>query len=188
MKGLLGAGCNVTDIGIVPTPVLYYSAQNLNAHGAIMITGSHNPAEYNGFKRVCGTGMLHGEAIQEVRAIIERADFEIGPEPCPALDAVTPYVDEVAAQFHFDRRIKVVADAGNGTAGPVIHRIFEKLNVDATELFFDIHGRFPNHHPDPTVPANLAALSPKSGKPAPSLAWPSMATRIASALSTNTAT
>ncbi len=78
VKGLLAAGCNVTDIGTVPTPVLYHSAQNLNAHGAIMITGSHNPAEYNGFKSVCGTGTLHGESIQEVLKIIQRADFEIG--------------------------------------------------------------------------------------------------------------
>src|ERR1700685_3803716 len=161
VQGLLAAGCNVTDIGVVPTPVLYHSAQNLNAHGAIMITGSHNPSEYNGFKSVCGTGTLHGEAIQEVLHIVERADFETGRGILSTSDAVTPYVDEVAAQFHLDRRIKLVADAGNGTAGPVIHRIFEKLNVDATELFFEMDGRFPNHHPDPTVPANLAHLIAK---------------------------
>jgi phosphomannomutase / phosphoglucomutase len=156
--GLRSAGCNVTDLGTVPTPVLYHSAQNLNAHGAIMITGSHNPSEYNGFKSVCGTGTLHGEAIQEVRRIIERADFETGSGSLTTTDAVTPYVNEVAGQFRLDRRIKVVADAGNGTAGPVIHRIFEKINVDATELFFEMDGHFPNHHPDPTVPANLASL------------------------------
>ncbi len=80
------------------------------------------------------------------------------------LDAVTPYVDEIAGQFQFERRIKVVADAGNGTAGPVIHRIFEKLNVDVTELFFEMDGRFPNHHPDPTVPANLQHLHRKSAR------------------------
>jgi phosphomannomutase/phosphoglucomutase len=161
VKGLLGAGCNVTDIGTVPTPVLYHSAQNLNAHGAIMITGSHNPSEYNGFKSVCGANTLHGEAIQEVRQIIERADFETGGGQLAGTDAVTPYVNEIAAQFRLDRRIKVVADAGNGTAGPVIHRIFEKINVDATELFFEMDGHFPNHHPDPTVPANLAHLIEK---------------------------
>ena len=141
--------------------MLYFSAQNLNADGAIMITGSHNPSEYNGFKSVCGSGTLHGEAIQDVLDIIQRADFETGHGTLATTDAVTPYVDEVAAQFHLDRRIKVVADAGNGTAGPVIHRIFEKLNVDATELFFDMDGHFPNHHPDPTVPANLAHLIAK---------------------------
>src|SRR5271170_179172 len=137
VKGLLATGCNVTDIGTVPTPVLYHSAQTLNAHGAIMITGSHNPSEYNGFKSVCGTGTLHGEAIQEVRKIIEHRDFEKGAGQLGA------------------------TDAGNGTAGPVIHRIFEKINVDATELFFEMDGHFPNHHPDPTVPANLAHLIAK---------------------------
>ncbi|HEX5229856.1 MAG TPA: phosphomannomutase/phosphoglucomutase [Bryobacteraceae bacterium] len=161
LKGLLASACNVTDIGTVPTPVLYHSAQNLNANGAIMITGSHNPSEYNGFKSVCGTGTLHGEAIQEVRGIIERADFETGAGELKTADAVTPYVNEVAAQFKLDRRIKVVADAGNGTAGPVIHRIFEKINVDVTELYFEMDGHFPNHHPDPTVPANLAHLIAK---------------------------
>jgi len=161
VKGLLAAGCNVTDIGTVPTPVLYHSAQNLNAHGAIMITGSHNPSEYNGFKSVCGASTLHGEAIQEVLHIIQRGEFETGNGTLTATDAVTPYVNEIAAQFKLDRRIKIVADAGNGTAGPVIHRIFEKINVDATELFFEMDGHFPNHHPDPTVPANLAALIDK---------------------------
>ena len=161
MKGLLASGCQVTDIGTVPTPVLYYSAQHLHADGAIMITGSHNPPEYNGFKTVCGQHTLHGESIQEVRRIIERQDFERGEGSETTADVVTPYIDEIASQFHFERRIKVVADAGNGTAGPVIHRIFEKLGVDATELYFEMDGVFPNHHPDPTIPANLRDLIDK---------------------------
>ena len=156
-KACWPSGCDVTDIGIVPTPVLYFSAQHLNADGAMMITGSHNPPEYNGFKTVCGSGTLHGEAIQEVRRIIESRDFERGSGRLSDRRRDRPYVDEIASQFHFDRRIKVVADAGNGTAGPVMHRIFEKLNVDVTELFFEMDGNFPNHHPDPTVPANLTA-------------------------------
>src|SRR5579864_1663462 len=123
VKGLLATGCDVTDLGVVPTPVLYYSAQRWQADGAIMITGSHNPAEYNGFKAVCGPGTLHGEAIQDVRRLIEQQDFEQGAGHLATIDAVTPYVDEIASQFHFDRRIKVVADGGNGTVGPVIHRI-----------------------------------------------------------------
>ena len=161
VQGLAASGCDVTDIGTVPTPVLYYSAQKLNADGAIMITGSHNPPEYNGFKTVCGAGTLHGEAIQEVRRLIERQDFERGAGQAASAEIVTPYVDEIASQFHLKRRVKVVADAGNGTAGPVIHRIFEKINLDATELFFEMDGRFPNHHPDPTVPANLFHLIEK---------------------------
>src|SRR5579872_3856720 len=110
VKGLLAAGCDVTDVGTVPTPVLYFSAQHLNADGAIMITGSHNPPEYNGFKSVCGSGTLHGEAIQEVWRIIERGDFENGHGQESTADMVTPYVYEVASQFKLERRIKVVAD------------------------------------------------------------------------------
>ncbi|HLG96010.1 MAG TPA: phosphomannomutase/phosphoglucomutase [Bryobacteraceae bacterium] len=161
VNGLIGAGCEVVDIGTVPTPVLYFSAQHLSADGAVMITGSHNPPEYNGFKSVCGAGTLHGEAIQEVRRIIEKQDFERGAGSGAHVDVTGAYVQEIAAQFRFDRRIKVVADAGNGTAGPVMHRIFEKLNLDATELFFNMDGNFPNHHPDPTVPENLDALIAK---------------------------
>ncbi len=161
VKGLLASGCDVTDIGVVPTPVLYYSAQKLEAGGAIMITGSHNPPEYNGFKTVCGTGTLHGETIQDVRLLIEQQDFESGNGALRSADVVTPYVDEIASQFHFDGRVKLVADAGNGTAGPVMHRIFEKVKANAIELFFEMDGNFPNHHPDPTVPANLAHLIEK---------------------------
>jgi len=161
VKGILATGCDVSDVGMGPTPVLYFSAQHWKADGAVMITGSHNPPEYNGFKTVCGPGTLHGEAIQDVRRLIEKQDFETGAGELTTIDAATPYVDEIAAQFKFDRRIKVVADAGNGTAGPVIHRIFEKLNIEPIELFFDMDGTFPNHHPDPTVPANLTFLIDK---------------------------
>ena len=161
IQGLLASGCDVTDIGVVPTPVTYFSAQHLHADGAVMITGSHNPSEYNGFKSVCGAGTLHGESLQKVREIIEKGDFERGAGKLATVDVVAPYVEEVASQFRFARRVKVVADAGNGTAGPVMHRIFEKLNVDVVEMYFDMDGRFPNHHPDPTVPTNLAKLVEK---------------------------
>ena len=159
MTGLKLSGCVVTDIGVVPTPVLYYSAFRLKADGAVMITGSHNPSEYNGFKVVSGPSTIHGEQIQEVRRIIESRDFLAGAGSEKTADVVTPYVDEVASQFQFERRVKVVFDAGNGTAGPVMTRIIAKLNCEPTELFFDMDGRFPNHHPDPTVPKNLEQLS-----------------------------
>jgi len=158
LSGLIASGCEVTDIGVVPTPLLYYSAVHLKADGAVMITGSHNPAEFNGFKTVCGSGTIHGEEIQDVRHLIESRDFASGSGSHHSMDVIPSYVDEVASQFHFDRRIRVVADAGNGTAGPVMHRLFERLNCDATQLFFEMDGRFPNHHPDPTVPANLKTL------------------------------
>ncbi len=158
IAGLLASGCDAIDVGTVPTPAVYFSAVHLKADGAIMITGSHNPPEYNGFKTVCGSGTIHGEAIQQVRQFIETGDFETGAGALSNYDIVTPYVDEVARAFKFERKIKVVVDAGNGTAGPAMHRILEKLNVDAVELFFEMDGRFPNHHPDPTVPENLAHL------------------------------
>src|SRR5258706_12210639 len=158
IAGLKDSGCLVTDIGVVPTPVLYYSVFHLKADGAVMITGSHNPSEYNGFKVVSGASTIHGGQIQEVRQLIENGDFLRGAGTEKLADLVTPYVDEISAQFHFERRVKVVFDAGNGTAGPVMRRIIAKLNCESSELFFDMDGRFPNHHPDPTVPANLTTL------------------------------
>jgi phosphomannomutase/phosphoglucomutase len=158
LKGLLASGANVLDVGTVPTPVLYYSAVYCKADGAIMITGSHNPPEYNGLKTVCGTGTLHGDAIQDVYKLIVSNDLESGEGTVKEVDAVAPYVDEVTSQFRFERKVKVVLDAGNGTAGPVVHRVLERLNVKADELFFEMDGNFPNHHPDPTVLANLSDL------------------------------
>jgi phosphomannomutase / phosphoglucomutase len=157
-RGLVSSGCQVADIGVVPTPLLYYSVFHLNSSGAVMITGSHNPAEYNGFKVMAGDSTIHGEQIQALRELVERRDFIRSAGAECSVDVVTPYVDEVASQFHFERRIRVVLDAGNGVAGPVMHRILERLNCQPTELFFEMDGRFPNHHPDPTVPEYLQQL------------------------------
>ena len=158
LEGLLSTGCEVTDIGVVPTPLLYFSAVHLETDGAVMITGSHNPSEFNGFKTVCGSGSLHGEAIQDVRRLIDARDFATGHGTQHSMDVIPAYLDELSPQFQFTRRIKVVLDAGNGTAGPVIHQLLKRLNVEVIELFFEMDGRFPNHHPDPTVPANLKDL------------------------------
>jgi phosphomannomutase/phosphoglucomutase len=161
MRGLKASGCQVTDIGVVPTPLLYYSVVHLGADGGVMITGSHNPPEFNGFKTVCGASTIHGEAIQEIRRLIETGALATGAGTETTADVVTPYVEEIASQFHFPRPVRTVFDAGNGTGGPVMHRILERLNVEATEMFFEMDGRFPNHHPDPTVPKNLDALIAK---------------------------
>jgi phosphomannomutase/phosphoglucomutase len=157
--GLKASGCQVCDIGIVPTPLLYYSVFHLQAGAAVMITGSHNPPEYNGFKIVCGASTIHGDEIQEIRRVIERQDFLTGSGSEESVDVSEAYVNEISAQFHFARRIRVVIDAGNGTGGPIMHRLLERLNCEATELFFEMDGRFPNHHPDPTVVENLAPLA-----------------------------
>src|ERR1035438_4130385 len=161
MRGLKGSGCDVIDLGVVPTPVLYYSVFHLKTDGAVMITGSHNPPEFNGFKTVCGESTIHGAAIQEIRRTIDAGDLATGEGTETTADVVTPYVAEVCAQFHFPRRIRVVFDAGHGTGGVVMHRILENLNVDATEMFFEMDGRFPNHHPDPTLIENLQPLIEK---------------------------
>jgi phosphomannomutase/phosphoglucomutase len=163
LEGLLASGCEVTDIGVVPTPLLYFSAVHMDADGAIMITGSHNPSEFNGFKTVCGPSTLHGETIQEVLRLIQSRDFVSGQGVDQHMDVIEAYIDAVAPQFELPeigkgRKLRVVLDGGNGTAGPVMHRLLQRLNVDAVELFFDMDGRFPNHHPDPTVPANLRHL------------------------------
>jgi phosphomannomutase / phosphoglucomutase len=158
LRGLVASGCELLDIGIVPTPVLYYSVIHLEADGGVMITGSHNPPEFNGFKVVAGASTIHGEEIQKVRQIIEARNLAGGTGSVLEADAVTPYVEEVSSQFQFSRPIKVVVDAGNGAGGPAMHRILKRLNVEATELYFEMDGRFPNHHPDPTMPANLEAL------------------------------
>ena len=160
LEGLIDSGCEVTDIGVVPTPVLYYSVHHLHADAGVMITGSHNPSEYNGFKMMTSTKSVFGEAIQEIQQILVKQDFLTGEGSVKQADAVTPYVDEVAAQFSkLSRRVKVVIDAGNGTGGPVMQRILDQINVDATPLFFEPDGRFPNHHPDPTVLENLEHLA-----------------------------
>ncbi|MGI9074767.1 MAG: phosphomannomutase/phosphoglucomutase [Bryobacteraceae bacterium] len=159
MQGLLAAGSHVLDLGTVPTPVLYYSAVHFKADGAVIITGSHNPPDCNGFKTVSGTSTLYGQAIQDVYKLIQNNDYEAGEGSVRSVDAITPYVDEIASQFKFERKVKLVVDAGNGTGGPTVHRLFEKLDVRAIEMFFDMDGNFPNHHPDPTVLATLKDLT-----------------------------
>ncbi|MEJ7606101.1 MAG: phosphomannomutase/phosphoglucomutase [Bryobacteraceae bacterium] len=161
VRGLIESGCSVTDVGKVPTPLLYFSVEHLGADGGVMITGSHNPAEYNGFKVVAGGGTIHGAEIQELRRIIETGEFAKGQGLETAFDIETPYVEEISKQFTLSRQVKIVIDCGNGAGGPAMHRILERLNVDAVELFFDMDGTFPNHHPDPTVEENLEHLRRK---------------------------
>ncbi|MBK9169789.1 MAG: phosphomannomutase/phosphoglucomutase [Bryobacterales bacterium] len=158
VRGLVESGCAVTDLGVVPTPLVYYSSFKLHADGAVMITGSHNAPEYNGFKIMCGDSTIYGPQIQELRRMVEMSDFESGEGSAQSCDIVTPYVDEVAAQFSWERRVKVVLDAGNGVAGPVLERLLTRLNCEAVPMYFEMDGRFPNHHPDPTLPEALDPL------------------------------
>lgn len=158
LEGLLSTGAQVTDIGVIPTPLLYYSVYKFGAEAGVMITGSHNPSDYNGFKMMAGKAAVYGQDIQDIYNLIAKQDFEKGEGTVVNADIITPYVEEIPQQFNWQRKIKVVFDAGNGTAGPALHRLLEKLNVEPIEMYFEMDGHFPNHHPDPTVEENLDHL------------------------------
>jgi phosphomannomutase / phosphoglucomutase len=158
LAGLMDSGCHVTELGVVPTPLVYYSLYNLKADGTVQITGSHNPADYNGFKSGTSKQSIYGDEIQVLRKMIDAGDLLTGQGSVKQADVMGSYVDEIASQFNWQRRIKVVVDGGNGTAGPTMTRLLQKLNCDAVELFFEMDGAFPNHHPDPTVEHNLEHL------------------------------
>jgi phosphomannomutase/phosphoglucomutase len=160
--GLCSTGLEVLDIGVCPTPLMYFSLHHYDLDGGLQVTGSHNPPEHNGFKICIGKFTIHGEEIQEIRKLIERGTFASGQgkkEPTPI---IPPYQEFVIKQFgRLARRINVVVDAGNATAGPVAPKIFRELGCQVTELFCDLDGLFPNHHPDPTIPENLMHLTAK---------------------------
>lgn len=160
-RGLLESGVDIFDIGVVPTPVLYFASSQFSVDGAVIVTGSHNPAEDNGFKLLHNNHSLHGPAIQELRAVMERRDFVTAERPGQVTerDAVTPYLAYAQSAVRLGpRRFKVVLDAGNGAGGPTAVALFEQLGFEVVPLYCDMDGRFPNHHPDPTVAANLADL------------------------------
>ncbi|MCM2335156.1 MAG: phosphomannomutase/phosphoglucomutase, partial [Anaeromyxobacteraceae bacterium] len=161
VAGLTATGCDVVDLGVVPTPLTYFAAQTLDVHGLCMITGSHNPPEYNGMKIGVGKTTLYGEAIQEILRMVQRGEFATGQGRVTAHDIVTPYQDYVAGNLRLGpRKLKVVVDAGNGTGGIAVP-IFERLGFQVVPLFLEPDGRFPNHHPDPTVEKNLEHLKRK---------------------------
>lgn len=156
VDGLTRGGASVVDIGVVPTPLLYWSLHHLPVVGGIQITGSHNPPEYNGFKLCVGHESLHGDGIQELRQLIERGQFASGTGSVRSEGVIDRYVDDVVARTGpLKRRLKVVIDCGNGVGAVVARQLFERLGVDASYLFCDSDGTFPNHHPDPTVVENL---------------------------------
>ena len=161
VSGLVSTGCDVVDIGILPTPLLYFSVYYGRKEAGIMITGSHNPPEYNGFKIMAGRETLFGPAIQDLRRIAESGDFASGDGHVSSEDILPAYLDYVAANVHLDRKLRIVIDAGNGTAGAVAGPLFERLGCDVECLFCDMDGRFPNHHPDPTLPKALGDLISK---------------------------
>ena len=159
IEGLVSTGCEAVRIGVVPTPVGYWAIHHLRADGGVQITGSHNPPEYNGFKLTLLGRSLHGSDIQALRTLIETEDYEKGHGQADERLVLNDYIDELAKNLKpAARPLKVVIDAGNGTGGIAAVPLYTKLGYDVTPLFCDMDGRFPNHHPDPSVEENLLDL------------------------------
>ena len=159
VAGLTSCGLDVVDIGIVPTPVLYWTMHNLPVAGGIQITGSHNPPEFNGFKVCVGHGSLHGAEIQRLYALIGEANFPLGRGAVGHEEVLDRYVADVLERTgKLSRPLKVVVDAGNGVGSLVARPLVDGLGANATYLYCDSDGTFPNHHPDPTVVANVQDL------------------------------
>jgi len=158
---LNSTGCNVIDIGMVPTPVLYFALHHFNADGGVMITGSHNPPEFNGFKISQGFHSLYGKKVQELKGLIEVNDFEVGTGTTQQQPVLAQYMEKICSILEIPRKIKVVVDGGNGCFGIVGPDLLKKLGQTPIELFSQPDGTFPNHHPDPTVSENLTDLIEK---------------------------
>ena len=159
--GIRSAGVDVIDIGLVPTPALYYSLHHLGTDGGVMITGSHNPPEFNGFKLNIGTDSLYGDGIQTLMNFIEQNDYTSGEGSMTQQDVIEDYISMVKSKIKLSRKLKVVLDSGNGCGGIFGPRLIRELGCEVVELFCEVDGDFPNHHPDPTVPANLTDLIAK---------------------------
>ena len=158
VAGLTATGMSVIDIGLFPTPLLYYSIVHLKADGGVMITGSHNPPEYNGFKTCIGTDSIYGRQILDIYDIIESGDFERGKGSVTTEDVLTPYRQYMLENIRLSRGVRVALDCGNGTACLVAPELVRALGCEVTALFCEMDGSFPNHHPDPTLVENLADL------------------------------
>ncbi len=157
IAGIAESGVDVVDIGMCPTPLLYFALFQLPVDGGVEVTASHNASEYNGFKVCIGRESIYGQAIASLRGEIERGDFASGSAEVRRSEIVAPYQRYCAEQFgRLPRRLRVVVDGGNGASGPVAPPVLRAMGCEVTELFCEADGRFPNHHPDPTVPENLA--------------------------------
>lgn len=156
--GLIASGCDVLDVGVVPTPLLYYATHMMDTRSGVMLTGSHNPAEYNGLKIMIGGKTLAEGGIQEIYDRIIGNRFIEGSGDVYVVDIIDRYITRVTRDVKLARPLKVIVDCGNGVAGAVAPELFRQMGCDVTELFCDIDGRFPNHHPDPSQTENLQDL------------------------------
>ena len=157
-EGIRSTGCDVVDIGMVPTPVTYFATHHLETGSAVSITGSHNPPEYNGLKVMIAGETLAGDRIQMLRKRIEEQDLLSGNGSHHQESVTEAYVARITGDITLQRPLKVVLDCGNGVGGSIAPRVLKEIGCDVTELFSDVDGTFPNHHPDPSQPENLNDL------------------------------
>ncbi|NJD07812.1 MAG: phosphomannomutase/phosphoglucomutase [Methylococcaceae bacterium] len=159
IRGLQATGRTVIDLGVAPTPLLYFATHVMNSKSGVMVTGSHNPANYNGFKIVIGGDSLCGDDVQKLRQRIETQDFIAGIGRVENRDILPEYIERIQDDMQLGRPLKLVIDAGNGVAGKVAPALMRSLGCEVVELYCDVDGAFPNHHPDPGKPENLAVLA-----------------------------
>ena len=157
-KGLNAGGADVTDIGVVATPMVYFATHLLNTGSGVMVTGSHNPPDYNGLKMMVAGDTLSGETIQELRRLIEKGEFAPGKGKYETADVTEQYLDRIASDVKLARPMTIVVDCGNGSPGAFAPELFRRMGCKVIELFCDVDGTFPNHHPDPSKPENLQDL------------------------------
>ncbi|HCX72528.1 MAG TPA: phosphomannomutase [Candidatus Cloacimonas sp.] len=162
INGLRETGIDVTDVGILATPLLYFSIWKLKTDGGVMITASHNPPEYNGIKLNDGLASVYGQQIQEIFQLIQKEDFESGEGSLQKNDKIEEqYMDYIVDNINLARPVKVIVDGGNGTGGLYLPKILRRLGCDVTEMYCEPDGRFPNHHPDPSIEKNMTDLIAK---------------------------
>ena len=158
-QGMRDGGINTIDVGEVPTPLVYFAAYTLKTGSGVAVTGSHNPPDYNGFKMMMGGGTLHGDAILALRDEVSAGPARAStPGTGTSVDILTPYLARVLGDIKLSRPMKIAIDCGNGVAGAVAPQLFRALGCEVTELFCEVDGTFPNHHPDPADPHNLEDL------------------------------
>ncbi len=158
IEGIMATGVDVLDIGTCPTPVLYFSIQHLTLGGGAMITASHNPPEYNGFKLMNGLNSIHSEGLQDIRRIIEKKEYAVGKGTVKKADVITPYKEFISKNIHISKKISIGIDAGNGTGGITALPVLKQLGCDVHDIYCDMDGTFPNHEADPTQKKNLLDL------------------------------
>ncbi len=156
--GLRGAGADVVDVGMVATPMTYFAAQHLDAGCCVMVTGSHNPPDYNGLKMVIDGSTLSGDDIQALRTRIEEGQVVTGSGGYSQHDIAPAYLDRITSDVKLTRTMRIAVDCGNGVAGAFAPTLFRKMGCNVVELFCEVDGSFPNHHPDPSQPKNLVDL------------------------------